>query len=64
MDAINFETIFAIIGATLTGLITILMVLAPITRTNVDNRILSALRWVQDNVLALLKTIVLPRRLR
>lgn len=64
MDSVNFEMIFAIIGAVVTGLVTVLAVLAPITKTQVDNKILAALRWIQDHVLELLKKLTIPRRLR
>lgn len=54
----DISTVLAIVGAALTSVIGLLAVIAPLTKSDKDDRLLRALRWVEN---ALLK-ILLPGR--
>lgn len=44
-------------AAAIAGAIVMLNIIAPLTKTDVDNKVLDALRWVEDKLLA----VVLPQ---
>ncbi len=54
----DIMTILAIVGAALTSVIGLLAVISPLTKTDKDDRLLRALRWVES---VLLK-VILPGR--
>lgn len=43
-----------ILPAIVTGLIVILAAIAPLTKSDADNKVLDVLRWIEDKVLSIL----------
>lgn len=43
-----------IVPAIVTGLIVILAAIAPLTKSDADNKVLDVLRWVEDKILSVL----------
>lgn len=52
MDTVTSVALVA--SAILAGLITILAAVAPLTKSDLDNKILAAMRWVRDMIAKLI----------